>query len=222
MMRAMILAAGKGERMLPLTQNTPKPLLKVHGKPLIEYHLENLVSAGYQDIVINHARLGEKIEAYLGDGERFGASITYSAEGVEPLETGGGIYRALPLLGGEPFLAVNADIWTDYPFAGLINLKPVLAHLVMVENPVHNPGGDFVLDENIICESEGNKYTFAGIGIYNPSLFKTINQEKFPLAPLLRQAITTGKVTGELYTGQWIDIGTPERLREINQLHESK
>ncbi|MDO9371093.1 MAG: nucleotidyltransferase family protein [Gammaproteobacteria bacterium] len=221
-MKAMILAAGRGERMRPLTDHTPKPLLRAGGRMLIEYHIEALVRAGVREIVINHAHLGANIEQALGDGRRYGAVIVYSAEGEQPLETGGGIYQALPLLGAAPFAVVNADICTDYPFARLPQAPEGLAHLVLVDNPPHHSSGDFVLRDRQIIDDDGPKLTFSGIGVYRPELFARCKPGTFPLAPLLREAMSTGAVSGEHYQGRWFDIGTPERLRELDrELQES-
>lgn len=216
-MRAMILCAGRGERMRPLTDQTPKPLLMVDDKPLVQYHVERLVEAGVTDIVINHAWLGEKIESFLGDGSRFGAAIQYSTEN-EALETAGGIIKALPLLGGQPFLVVNGDVWCDYPFAGLVNCSPVGAHLLLVPNPAHHPDGDFALVENQQVSLQGDKkYTYAGVSVLNPVLFRGLETGKRPLAPLLREAISAKQVSGELYQGDWVDVGTPERLAALDE-----
>ena len=213
-MRAMILAAGRGERMRPLTDATPKPLLRVGGKPLIEHHLEALAASGIREVVVNLAWHGDQIREYLGDGRRFGVAIAYSDEGSAALETGGGIFRALPLLGAGPFLVVNGDIWTDWRFAHRAAL-PVdhdLAHLVLVPNPDHNETGDFALrDERIVVEAD-ERYTFSGIGLYRAELFADCEPGAFKLAPLLRQAMSRDRVSGELYRGRWFDIGTPERL----------
>lgn len=213
-MKAMILAAGRGERMRPLTDSTPKPLLQAGGRTLIEYHLAALVGAGFTDIVINHAHLGGQIEAALGDGHRYGARISYSDEGVA-LETGGGIFKALPLLGDAPFLVVNGDIWTDYPYARLTQPPAGLAHLILVDNPPHHPGGDFALNGDQVREQGENMLTFSGIGVYRPALFDGCEPGRFPLAPLLRRAMAAGEVSGEYYGGAWIDIGTPQRLQEL-------
>lgn len=221
-MKAMILAAGRGERMRPLTDHTPKPLLRAGGRMLIEYHIEALVRAGVREIVINHAHLGANIEQALGGGRRYGVVIVYSAEGGQPLETGGGIYKALPLLGAAPFAVVNADIWTDYPFARLPHAPEGLAHLVLADNPPHHNSGDFVLRAGQVCEDDGPKLTFSGIGVYRPELFAGCKAGAFPLAPLLRTAMSAGAVSGEHYRGRWFDIGTPERLRELDrELQES-
>ncbi|MBN0986899.1 N-acetylmuramate alpha-1-phosphate uridylyltransferase MurU [Amphritea pacifica] len=220
-MRAMILAAGLGTRMRPLTLTTPKPLLPVAGKPLIEYHIERLVAAGVTDIVINHAWLGEQLEAYIGDGGRYGAQVHWSAE-TEPLETGGGIFRALLRLSedGEAFLLVNGDLFTDYPFARLLELslsEECLGHLVMVSNPEHNPEGDFALQQGLVSETGSNRLTFSGLSVLSPRLFDGCSEGKFPLAPLLRGAMRSGRVSGEHYCGYWRDIGTPERLQEVSE-----
>lgn len=211
----MILAAGRGERMRPLTDSTPKPLLCVAGKPLIQHHIEALVAAGLTEIVINHAWLGEQIERTLGDGEQFSASIQYSAEG-QALETAGGIYKALPLLGDGPFIVINGDILTDFPYATLVEKRPAAAHLVLVPNPEHHPAGDFALSGDYALNEGENKYTYSGIGVFDPRLFSDCQPGSFPLAPLLRAAMEKTQVSAELYEGAWMDIGTPERLAEIN------
>lgn len=216
-MRVMILAAGRGERMRPLTDRIPKPLLRVGGKSLIEYHIEALVAAGFSELVINHAHLGERIEAALGDGGRWGARIRYSPEG-EALETGGGIFRALPLLGDAPFLVVNGDIWCDYDFSIPPPGEGVLAHLVLVDNPAHNPRGDFALSAGRVANAGAPRLTFSGIGLYRPELFAGCAPGAFPLAPLLRAACDRGQVSGEHYRGRWTDVGTPQRLRELGRM----
>lgn len=215
-MKCMILAAGAGTRMSPLTDTTPKPLLKVGGIPLIVWHLERLAHDGFTDIVINIAHLGYQIPQALGDGSEWGVNITYSDEQKEGgLETAGGIVKALPLLGDEPFLVVNGDIWTDYDFQDHRKLaEGMLAHLVLVPNPDHNPEGDFALVNNKVVDAKS--YTFSGIGYYSPKLFEGVPYGKSALAPLLRAAMKEGKVTGELYEGEWLDIGTPERLELLN------
>ena len=218
-MKAMILAAGHGSRMRPLTNHTPKPLLKVGGKPLIVWHIEKLKNAGFQDIVINIAWLGDQIPDSLGDGSKFGLNIHYSDEQNEgALETAGGIVKALPLLGNMPFLVINGDIWCDYP---LTNQNPIagdrLAHLILVNNPSHNPDGDFSLNDNVL-KSEGSiKYTFSGIGYYHPKLFQDLPQGKRPLAPLLHKKMAISQITGEIFSGDWRDIGTPERLAKLDR-----
>jgi MurNAc alpha-1-phosphate uridylyltransferase len=214
-MKAMILAAGRGERMRPLTDQTPKPLLQVGGKALIEYHIESLAAAGIQEIVINHAWLGDQIESALGNGDRFGVSLSYSAEG-NALETAGGIIRALPLL-GDVFIALNADIWTDYPLGELPDSPEGLAHLVMVDNPPHHPQGDFVLQNGHLNIDPGTRLTFSGIGVYRAELFAGLADGVRPLGPLLCEAMQAGKVSGEHYHGQWMDVGTPQRLDELDR-----
>ncbi|WNW12142.1 nucleotidyltransferase family protein [Pseudomonas sp. DTU_2021_1001937_2_SI_NGA_ILE_001] len=218
-MKAMILAAGKGERMRPLTLTTPKPLVRVAGVPLIEYHLRALRVAGVLDVVINHAWLGQQIEDYLGDGQRLGLSIRYSPEG-EPLETGGGIHRALPLLGSEPFVVINGDVWTDYDFARLRGQQSGLAHLVMIDNPAHHPEGDFCLLDGQLRDDGpvASRLTFSGISVLDPALFAGCQPGAFKLAPLLRQAMQAGQVSGEHFRGQWVDVGTHERLAEVERL----
>jgi MurNAc alpha-1-phosphate uridylyltransferase len=217
-MKAMILAAGRGERMRPLTDHTPKPLLLAAGKPLIEYTIEQLVANGFNDIVINHAHLGLQIEQRLGNGHQLGANISYSPEGDQALETAGGIINALPLLGDGPFLVVNGDIATDFAFVELKNRAVDLAHLVLVDNPAHNTGGDFGLDKNtgLIVSSSAEQFTFSGIGLYRPELFDNIPRGPSKLAPLLRLAIANGQVSGQKTDGFWMDIGTPERLQELD------
>ncbi len=228
-MKAMILAAGFGERLRPLTEKTPKPLLPVGGKPLIQYHIENLVNAGIRQIVINTSWLGEKIEAYLGDGSRFGIQIYWSREN-QPLETGGGIRRALPFLGSEPFLLVNGDVWTDYPLQELADKElpeDIDAHLVLVANPPFKSVGDFRLRDNSLLSYplEGEKsYTFSGISLMRPELvaLHPSASEKFPLRDVLERSINAGSVSGEVFDRQWWDVGTPERLEMLNSLLSGK
>ncbi|CAH0236106.1 UTP--glucose-1-phosphate uridylyltransferase [Pseudomonas koreensis] len=221
-MKAMILAAGKGERMRPLTLTTPKPLVRAAGVPLIEYHLRALAAAGFNEIVINHAWLGQQIEDHLGDGSRFGLSIQYSPEG-EPLETGGGIFRALPLLGDDAFLVVNGDIWTDYDFSVLHQPINGLAHLVLADNPPHHPKGDFTLIDGKVQDGEpdAQTLTYSGIAVLHPQLFDGCSAGAFKLAPLLRNAMAKGEVTGERLKGHWVDVGTYERLAEAEALIEA-
>lgn len=216
-MKAMILAAGKGERMRPLTLHTPKPLLPVGGKALIEHHIDALARAGFSELVINHAWLGAQIEAALGDGQRYGVTLRYSAES-QPLETGGGIYQALPLLGEAPFVVVNADVWTDYDFSCLPRTLSGLAHLVMVDNPEHHPEGDFVLRDGQLSLEGQSALTYSGMAVLAPALFQECQAGTFNLAPLLRMAMRQGQVSGEHYTGRWIDIGTQERLLQAERL----
>lgn len=215
MPRAMILAAGRGERMRPLTDHTPKPLLRAGGKALIEYHIEALAAAGVEAIIINRAHLGDRIEAALGDGARYGVAIAYSREETA-LETGGGIFNALGLLDSDPFVVINGDVWTDYPFARLPRKPRGLAHLVLVDNPEHHPGGDFSLTDGTVGVGPAARLTFSGIGVYRRELFDGCRPGAFPLAPLLRRAALEGRVTGEHYRGGWLDVGTPERLRALD------
>ena len=225
-MKAMILAAGLGTRMRPLTDHLPKPLLEVGGKPLIVWHIEALARAGITELVINTAWLGDKLEAALGDGQRYGVSICWSHEG-EPLETAGGIVKALPLLGEVPFLVVNGDIWLRYDFGALRQRVAAMegqAHLVLVGNPAHNPRGDFALEADRITAgttlrvaNDGeHRFTFAGLSVLHPDLFAGLPEGKRALAPLLREAIAAGQVTGEYFSGPWVDVGTPERLAELD------
>lgn len=215
-MKAMILAAGRGERMRPLTDHTPKPLLKVGGKSLIAWHLERLAAAGFQDIVINHAHLGEQIESALGDGSQWGVRIQYSPEKIA-LETAGGIANAMPLLGNAPFLVVNGDVYTDIDFGTLKLVPPNLAHLVMVNNPPQHAAGDFALSSGKLSADSTEKLTFSGIGIYQPSLFASIVRgDAAKLAPLLKAAMAQGLVSGSHHEGAWHDIGTPERLQALD------
>jgi N-acetyl-alpha-D-muramate 1-phosphate uridylyltransferase len=218
---AMILAAGRGERMRPLTDHTPKPLLAVAGKPLIVHHIERLAAAGFRQLVINHAHLGAQIEAALGDGTAFGVTIRYSAEVPAALETGGGIFRALPLLGDAPFLVINGDIWTDFDVTTLALDAADLAQLVLVNNPPHHPAGDFRLKNGRIDAEGAPRLTFSGIGLYRPALFLNCQPGAFPLAPLLRTAMANQQVSGQFHSGHWFDIGTPERLAELEQLLQS-
>ncbi len=216
MMKAMILAAGRGERMRPLTDSLPKPLLPLAAKPLIVYHIEALARAGITDIVINHAWLGHLLEQQLADGRQFGVRLQYSAEGETGLETAGGIRLALPLLGNEPFLVVNGDIHTDFDFATLLAqpVADVLAHLVLVPNPPQHPAGDFALlaDSGLVAASGAVQHTFSGMGVYRPEFFSTVPAGPQKLAPFLRHAMQSALVSGQLYQGYWADIGTPERL----------
>ncbi len=241
MMKAMILAAGRGERMRPITDKMPKPLLKVGGKPLIVWHLEGLAKAGFKEIVINHAHLGEQIEAALGNGAQWGVSIQYSPEKVA-LETAGGIANALHLLGDEPFLVVNGDTYTDFDFAVLTHLSapsPLkgegwgegevvqnLAHLVLVDNPPQHPQGDFAIEADMLKHTGAQMLTFSGVGVYHPDLFRDIVKgEPAKLAPLLRKAIENKRATAQYYQGVWHDIGTPERLKQLDEsllIHDNK
>jgi MurNAc alpha-1-phosphate uridylyltransferase len=222
-MKAFILAAGRGERMRPLTDHTPKPLLVAGGKPLIVWHLERLAAAGFREIVINHAHLGSLIEQTLGDGAQWGLHIQYSPEPPGALETAGGIATALPLLGDQPFLVVNGDVYCDFDFGRFFRLtvggwKPA-AHLVMVANPAHHTGGDFSLDgERVIYANGEQTLTYAGIGVFSPSFFVGVQSGAvMKLRPLLDAAIAAGTLTGERFAGRWVDVGTPQRLAELDQ-----
>jgi MurNAc alpha-1-phosphate uridylyltransferase len=219
-MKAMILAAGRGERLRPLTDTTPKPLLYAGKHRLIEYTIMSLVKAGITDIVINYAHLGEQFPEVLGDGSQYGATIEYSPELEGGLETAGGIIKALPLLGDEPFIVVNGDIWTDYPFADLLKreLKPAqTCHLVLVMNPEHNPNGDFGLRSGLVTEAAVQRYTFSGIAIYRPEMFQGKTVTKQPLKPYLLNAIQAKAASGEFYFDNWFDIGTEHRLEQLTQ-----
>jgi len=236
----MILAAGRGERMRPLTLSRPKPLLEVGGRALIEHHLHALAAAGFDEVVVNISWLGEQIPATLGDGSRYGLRIAYSEESPEPLETGGGIFRALPLLcpmGVEPFLVLNGDVWMEYRYARLRDRFASglpgkdQAHLVLVPNPEHNPQGDFAVAADRMVQAVPGmaadtavaariaalpRHTFSGLGVYHPSLFNACEDGIFKLAPLLRVAAANGRVSVELFEGDWLDIGTPQRLAALN------
>ena len=214
-MKAMILAAGRGQRMMPLTQAMPKPMLKVQNKPLIEHHVNNLKAAGITDIVINLAWQGDKIKAYFKDGSQFGVNIVYSQEVEGGLETAGGIIQALPLL-GESFIVINGDVFTDYDVSSLmqLHLQPGEAHLVLIENPPHNLDGDFTLSH---LSPDSQKYTFSGISRYQADFFNGLEPGIRPLGPLLRKKLSKHLVSTELYIGNWDDIGTPARLTALNE-----
>jgi len=216
-MKAMLLAAGRGERMRPLTDRCPKPLIPVRGRPLIEWHLRALARAGVQEVVINLSWLGAVIRDALGDGAPHGVRIRYSEEGEPPLETGGGIHRALPLLGDDPFLVVNGDVFTDVDL-GALQLPPgSLAHLVLVPNPAHNPGGDFDLQGGRIQTAGGERLTYSGIGVFDPALLQGAAPGRFPLLPWLTKARDAGRLTGQRHEGYWLDVGTPERLHDLER-----
>jgi len=221
-MRAMLLAAGRGERMLPLTEHTPKPLLSVAGAPLIAHHLRKLAEVGVTNLVINVSHLGQQIMDYCGDGSSWNLDIQYSRES-QPLETAGGIIGALPLLGSKPFLVVNADIWTDFPFEELLTAEwpaPGGACLVLVDNPMHHPQGDFCLaPDGHVTAPDGNRptLTYCGIGVYTPAFFDGVSSQKYPLLPLLNRAVENKSLFAQHYRGSWIDVGTPQRLKELNQ-----
>ncbi|WP_300425520.1 N-acetylmuramate alpha-1-phosphate uridylyltransferase MurU [uncultured Thalassolituus sp.] len=213
-MKAMILAAGRGTRMAPLTDHCPKPLIPLSGKPLIIHHLEKLSAAGFREVVINHAWLGEQIEEALGDGSTWGLRICYSAE-TEALETGGGVHKALPLLGDAPFLLINGDVWTDWDYQSALNteLGHALAHLWLADNPDHNPEGDFALEAGQVVDRRA--MTFSGISVLSPELWKGASAGAYPLAPMLRQAMAQERVTGEPLNADWVDVGTPQRLAAL-------
>ena len=214
-MKAIVLAAGRGERMRPITDRIPKPLVPVAGKPLIAYHLESLARAGVREVVINLSHLGSQIREALGDGARYGVRISYSDEGPVALETGGGIFNALPLLGPDPFLVVNGDVWTDFDLRGLALDPEAYARLVLVPNPAHVARGDFGLQGEDVIESERDRFTYSGLGIFSPALFAGCTPGKFPLRPLLERAIAARRLRGEVYRGDWSDIGSPERLASL-------
>jgi N-acetyl-alpha-D-muramate 1-phosphate uridylyltransferase len=214
--RAMVLAAGRGERLRPLTDHAPKPLIAVRGKPLIVWHLEGLARAGVRDVVINLSWLGEQIRAALGDGATWGLRIAYSPEGPVPLEAGGGIFRALPLLGPAPFLLVNGDIFTDFDYRGLALPPDADAHLQLVPNPPQHPRGDFSLQAGWIGEAPAPRYTYSGIGVFSPALFAGCVDGRFPLLPLLQRAIAVRRLSGALFAGAWTDVGTVARLESLN------
>ena len=214
-MKVMILAAGEGRRLRPLTQEVPKPLLQVNGKHLIERHIERLVAAGLSSLVINLFHLGDEIELAIGDGRKLGADISYSRE-TQLLNTGGGIARAMGMLGQDDFIVVNGDIYTDFDFNGLDSLAPgVLGHLIMVDNPEHHPEGDFAIDDEGLLKEEGICLTYAGISVLSPLLFSSCDTGSFPLRDLLVPAMTSGKLSGEHYQGYWTDVGTLVRYEEL-------
>jgi N-acetyl-alpha-D-muramate 1-phosphate uridylyltransferase len=223
-MRAMILAAGRGERMRPLTDSAPKPLLTVGGKALIEYHIEALAKAGVQDIVINLAWRGSMLREALGDGEHFAVRLHYSDEGSEALETGGGVFKALPLLGPDPFIVVSGDIWTDYPMQRLLEQPrgADTAHFIMVPNPSFHPRGDFSLQDGRISEAPAPRYTYANIGVFTAEFFGECEPGRFPLVPIMRRWIRENRVSGELYEGEWRNIGTPAQLAELDSYIREK
>ena len=221
-MRAMILAAGRGERMRPLTDSLPKPLLLLGGKSLIAWHLEALARAGFADVVVNLSWQGQLLRASLGDGRQFGLRIHFSDEGATALETGGGIFRALPLLGSDPFVVINGDVWTDFDHAQWASVardaaSATLAHLVLVPNPPQHPRGDFALVRGAIQFDTPQRFTFSGLGLYRPAFFSGCQDGKFPLLPLLRRAADAHALRGQIYQGAWHDIGTPQRLQELDQ-----
>jgi N-acetyl-alpha-D-muramate 1-phosphate uridylyltransferase len=214
--KAMLLAAGRGERMRPLTDSVPKPLVKVGGKPLIAWHLAALARAGIREVVINLSWLGDQVPAALGDGRDFGVLIHYSDEGPVPLETGGGIFKAVPRLGPGPFLVINADIWTDIDFAALALEDAAHARLVLIPNPLHHQRGDFGLEGELVVSREHDRFTYSGVGVYRPEFFAGCTAERFPLLPLLNRAIAAGLVRGQVHRGEWCDVGTLERLARLD------
>lgn len=220
-MKVFILAAGRGERMRPLTDHTPKPLLEAGGKPLIVWHLERLAACGFRDVIVNHAHLGEQIEAALGNGRQFSLNIRYSPEPPGALETAGGIAHALPLLGDGPFLVVNGDVWCEWDFRRALNLRDRMAHLVFVANPPQHAGGDFCLDGEVVRYASsgiGATLTYAGTGVFSPAFFADVPRGAvMKMRPLLDAAIAKEIVTGERHAGRWVDVGTPQRLAELDQ-----
>jgi len=215
-MKAILLAAGRGERMRPITDSLPKPLVPVAGRPLIAWHLGALARAGFREVVVNTSWLAPQLHAALGDGSAWGVSISWSDEGPVPLETGGGIFRAVPLLGPGPFLVVNADIWTDIDFATLSLEGDAHAHLMLVPNPPHNLRGDFGLDGDLVVSRDTDRFTYSGVGMFRREFFDGASGERFPLLPLLNRAIAARRVRGELHRGAWSDVGTPERLAALD------
>jgi MurNAc alpha-1-phosphate uridylyltransferase len=217
-MRAMILAAGRGERMRPLTDHTPKPLLQVGDKPLIEYHLEALAAFGVRDVVINLAWLGQQIRTQIGSGARWGVDIAYSPEEQGALETGGGIFQALPLLGNDPFIVLSADVWSEYSLQQLPELGANdVAHFVLVPNPDFHERGDFGLQGDRVIDAAVERHTYANIGVFRPEFFASCSPGKFPLAPLMFDWIRKGRVSGEIFEGRWCNVGTPEQLEGLNR-----
>ena len=213
----MLLAAGRGERMRPLTDSLPKPLLQVGGRALIAWHLAALARAGVREVVINLSWLGEQLRTALGDGREFGLHISWSEEGPVPFETGGGIFRALSLLTPGPFLVVNSDIWTDIDFGRLSLESGAHAHLVLVPNPAHHPRGDFALEGDVVIQRDSDRFTYSGVGLYREEFFHDCTAGRFPLLPLLNRAIAARLARGEVHRGQWCDVGTPERLSSLEQ-----
>jgi N-acetyl-alpha-D-muramate 1-phosphate uridylyltransferase len=216
-MKAMLLAAGRGERLRPITDSLPKPLVRVRGRPLIVWHLVRLARAGVRDVVINLSWLGEQLRAALGDGREFGVRISWSEEGPVPLETGGGILKALPLLAPGPFLVVSSDIWTDVDFARIRIAPEARAHLVLIENPSHHPRGDFGLEDGWVVNRDSDRLTYANVGLYRPELFGDFGPGRFPLLSVLNRGIAARQVSGEIHRGDWCDVGTPERLADLEK-----
>tara|TARA_R110002096_G_scaffold101547_2_gene224529 strand:+ start:4418 stop:5086 length:669 start_codon:yes stop_codon:yes gene_type:complete len=217
-MKAMILAAGRGERLRPMTDTVPKALVEVQGRSLIDWHLDKIADAGIRDVVINLGWLGHCVQAHVGDGSRFGITVQYSEEGENILETGGGIHRALPLLGSEPFLVINADVFTEMPMPGIRLAPDCLGHLVLVPQPAHRAQGDFILDSGRVRNAESCDLTFSGVALYRPALFKDCSAGRFSIVPLLRAAADNGKLQGSRYDGPWADVGTAARLEAANSI----
>ena len=215
-MKAMVLAAGRGERMRPITDTLPKPLVPVAGKPLIGYHLERLARAGITEVVINLSWLGERIRAALGDGRGYGLSIHYTEEGPVPLETGGGIFNALPFLGSGAFLVVNGDTWSDIDYGPLSLEDGANGRIVLVPNPTHNLRGDFGVEGGVVVERDVDRFTYSGVGVYRPEFFAGCSPGRFPMLPLLKRAIAARLLRGEVHRGEWCDVGTPERLATLD------
>ncbi|MGH8209139.1 MAG: N-acetylmuramate alpha-1-phosphate uridylyltransferase MurU [Steroidobacteraceae bacterium] len=215
-MRAMVLAAGRGERMRPITDTLPKPLVPVAGKPLIGYHLQRLAKAGINEVVINLSWLGDRIRAALGDGREYRLSITYSDEGPAPLDTGGGIFNALPLLGAGPFLVVNGDTWSDIEYGHLALEDGANGRIVLVPNPTHNCRGDFAVEGDVVVDRDVDRFTYSGVGVYRAEFFAGCSAGRFPLLPLLQRAIAARLLRGAVHHGEWCDVGTPERLATLD------
>jgi len=214
-MKAMLLAAGRGERLRPITDSLPKPLVQVRGRALIAWHLAALARAGIREVVINLSWLSGQLRAALGDGRDFGVRITWSDEGPIALEPGGGIFRAVPMLGPGPFLVVSGDVWTDVDFGRLALEDDAHAHLVLIPNPAHHPRGDFALEGDRVVDRDSERFTYSGVGVYRPEFFAGCSPGRFPLLPLLNRAIAAGRVRGEVHRGDWCDVGTPERLASL-------
>ena len=215
-MKAMVLAAGRGERMRPITDTLPKPLVPVAGKPLIAYHLERLAAAGVREVVVNLSWLGDRIRAALGDGGDYRLAISYSEEGPVPLETGGGIFKALPLLGPGPFLVVNGDTWSDIDYSRLALEDGANGRVVLVPNPTHHLRGDFGVEGDVVVERETDRFTYSGVGVYRPEFFDGCSPGRFPMLPLLKRAIAARLLRGDVHRGEWCDVGTPERLATLD------
>lgn len=219
-MKAMILAAGRGVRMRPLTDTVPKPLVRIHSKPLIQYHIEALAKAGVTEIVINVCHMGGRIRGYLQDGSRFGVHITYSIES-QPLEMAGGVIKALPLLGDAPFIVISADIWSDYDYAKLPSQLKGMAHLVLTDNPPEHPNGDFGLVDGYVTMEDTNRLTFGGIGVYAPELFDGLEVAPMTIGPILREAIPKKLITGEQFSGRWHNVGSLQQVKALNSSYVS-